>query len=130
MDRRMRQGQAGKRSRGRNGRRIHNPRSQVFDSNGPNVRIRGNALQICEKYQQLARDNSSAGDWVSTENMLQHAEHYFRLYTASQTPQGGDGRQPQAAGQPRPQNGAGDGPAGPQQSNGQDTGSESGPTQP
>ncbi len=129
----MRQGQAGKRSRGRNGRRMHNPRVQVYDSNGPNVRIRGNALQVYEKYQQLARDSSSrdssSGDRIATESLLQHAEHYFRLHTA-QAGSGGDNRQPQSAPQPSAPNGAGDGASGSQQSNGQDTGTESEPTQP
>lgn len=124
----MRQGQAGKRSRGRNGRRMHNPRVQVYDSNGPNVRIRGNALQIFEKYQQLARD-STTGDRISTESLLQHAEHYFRLHTA-QAASGGDGRQQQSAPQPGASNGAGDGASGSQQSNGQDTDTEPERTQP
>jgi hypothetical protein len=59
-------------------RRI-NPRVQIFDSNGPEVRIRGNALQITEKYQTLARDANSAGDRVLAESYLQHAEHYQRM---------------------------------------------------
>ncbi len=79
----MRQGQQGKRPRGRGGRRPNNSRNQVFDSNGPSVRIRGNALQIYEKYQQLARDSSSAGDRVSAETLLQHADHYYRIHSAN-----------------------------------------------
>ncbi|NUB28485.1 DUF4167 domain-containing protein, partial [Azospirillum brasilense] len=54
-------------------------RHQTFDSNGPDVRIRGNAWQVHEKYLALARDASSSGDRVQAENYLQHAEHYFRI---------------------------------------------------
>lgn len=57
-------------------------RHQVFDSNGPEVRIRGNAWQVFEKYQTLARDSQSAGDRVRTESYLQHAEHYYRIILA------------------------------------------------
>lgn len=52
---------------------------QTFDSNGPDVRIRGNAYQINEKYVTLARDAASAGDRVLAESYLQHAEHYQRM---------------------------------------------------
>jgi hypothetical protein len=57
-------------------------RNQVFDSNGPDGRIRGNAHQVMERYLALARDASSQGDRVSAENFYQHAEHYFRLLNA------------------------------------------------
>ena len=63
---------------GGGGRRV-NPRVQTFDSNGPDVRIRGNAYQINEKYVTLARDAASAGDRVLAESYLQHAEHYQRM---------------------------------------------------
>lgn len=76
----MRQNANSRRSRGRGGRKSGgNSRNQVFDSNGPGARVRGNASQIYEKYQQLARDAASSGDRVAAENLLQHAEHYFRL---------------------------------------------------
>ena len=76
----MRQGQSSKRSRGRGGgRRNVSPRHQNFDSNGPSIRIRGNAHQVYEKYLQLARDANAAGDRIMAENMYQHAEHYFRI---------------------------------------------------
>ena len=93
-----------KRQRGRhNGRRPpqhHNPnipiRAQTFDSSGPEVRIRGNAYQVLEKYLALARDAQSAGDRVAAENFYQHAEHYFRLINASgehqRPPQGQQGQ--------------------------------------
>jgi hypothetical protein len=56
-----------------------NNRAKVFDSNGPEVRIRGTAHQILEKYQTLAKDAQSAGDVVLAESYLQHAEHYQRI---------------------------------------------------
>ena len=101
----MRPGQ-NKRSRGRGGNG-HNPnnnnnnnmnrprvphRIQTFDSNGPNVKIRGNAYQVFERYIALAREAASAGDRISAENLYQHAEHYFRVMNAN-----GEGQ-----GQPRP----------------------------
>ena len=64
-------------NRGRSGG--GNGRSQVFDSNGPEVRIRGTANQICEKYLTLAKDARSSGDFVMAEGYLQHAEHYQRV---------------------------------------------------
>jgi hypothetical protein len=75
--------------RGRNHQRRRqgvNP-NRALDSNGPDVRIRGTAQQIFDKYQALARDASSSGDRVKAENYLQHAEHYFRMMRAMQGPQ-------------------------------------------
>lgn len=54
-------------------------RNQIFDSNGPDVRIRGTAHQVCEKYLTLAKDAASVGDIVLAESYLQHAEHYQRI---------------------------------------------------
>jgi hypothetical protein len=51
----------------------------VFDSNGPDVRIRGTAHQVCEKYLTLAKDAAASGDRIVAENYLQHAEHYQRI---------------------------------------------------
>jgi hypothetical protein len=67
---------------GGNARRGNNQRSQVFDSNGPDVRIRGTAGQVAEKYLTLARDAASAGDRIVAESYLQHAEHYHRVMNA------------------------------------------------
>ncbi len=67
------------RNRGGNGRKNGPNRSQVFDSNGPEVRIRGTAHQICEKYMVLAKDAASSGDPVMAQSYLQHAEHYQRI---------------------------------------------------
>ena len=76
--------------RGRNQRRRqgggNNP-NRALDSNGPDVRIRGTANQIYDKYVTLARDASSAGDRIKAESYLQHAEHYFRVIRATQPPQ-------------------------------------------
>lgn len=77
----MKQGQGSKRTRGRSGGRRGPNRQQLFDSNGPSVRIRGNAFQVHEKYLALARDAAGAGDRVAAENYYQHAEHYFRIYS-------------------------------------------------
>ena len=67
------------RSRGNNRGKGGNGRAQVFDSNGPEVRIRGTAHQICEKYEALAKDAKATGDSVLAESYLQHAEHYQRM---------------------------------------------------
>jgi hypothetical protein len=89
------------------GNQRRNPRVHTFDSNGPDVRIRGNAYQINEKYVTLARDANSAGDRVLAESYLQHAEHYQRLinemteefgqqhYSQPQQPQQSQQQQPQ-----------------------------------
>jgi Domain of unknown function (DUF4167) len=102
----MRPGQ-NKRSRGRNGgggggggsgggnphhnnNRPRTPhRQQTFDSNGPNVKIRGNAYQVFERYIALAREAQTGGDRISAENLYQHAEHYFRIMNAQGEGQGG-----------------------------------------
>jgi len=58
-------------------------RHHVFDSNGPEGKIRGTAQQVHEKYVAMARDAASAGDRVTAENHYQHAEHYFRLWSVA-----------------------------------------------
>src|SRR5690606_13063847 len=60
-----------------------NPLTRSYESNGPDVKIRGSAQQIAEKYTTLARDAQSAGDRVMAENYLQHAEHYNRIIMAA-----------------------------------------------
>jgi hypothetical protein len=90
----------------------YNP-NRTFDSSGPEVKIRGAASHVYEKYLQLARDANSSGDRVMAENYLQHAEHYYRIMAATAAqqaqqaqnraaalPQGGaEGQQPAAANQ-------------------------------
>ncbi len=73
-------GQSG--PQGQNNRRGFQNKNKVFDSNGPEVRIRGTAFQIVEKYTALAKDAHSAGDRVLAESYLQHAEHYQRMVIA------------------------------------------------
>ncbi|NSZ76210.1 DUF4167 domain-containing protein [Agrobacterium tumefaciens] len=95
----MRPGQQNKRGRGRgsnnnnnNGggnnnnfnRKGGNPLTRTYDSSGPDVKIRGTAQHIAEKYATLARDAQSAGDRVIAENYLQHAEHYNRIIATAQ----------------------------------------------
>ena len=73
-----------RRSRGRNNRKGPNPLTRSFESNGPDVKVRGTAVHIADKYMTLARDAQSSGDPVSAENYLQHAEHYNRIVMAAQ----------------------------------------------
>jgi hypothetical protein len=88
----MRNGQNNKRMRNRNNNSSNNnrrgggqnPMTRVFESNGPDIKIRGTASHVAEKYVQLARDARSSGDPVAAENYYQHAEHYFRLIAAAQ----------------------------------------------
>jgi hypothetical protein len=90
----MRPQQQNRRMRGRNNnnnsnnnnnnRRGPNPLTRSYESNGPDVKIRGSAQQIAEKYTTLARDAQSSGDRVMAENYLQHAEHYNRIIAAAQ----------------------------------------------
>ncbi len=122
-----------KRMRGRNHRsggggggspiRHHNGniplnRNHVFDSSGPDLRIRGTAQQLFEKYLQLGRDATSSGDRVMAESYFQHAEHYFRILNAMA--QAAHQNQPQTQSQyGQPQNGAPPHQGGSQNSQGQ-----------
>ena len=84
----MRQAHNARRSRGRSNRKHNVPlKHQNFESNGPDVRIRGNAHQVYEKYLAMARDANSSGDRISAEGYYQHAEHYFRIMNDSTDPQ-------------------------------------------
>jgi hypothetical protein len=86
----MRQPQNAKRGRGRgrrgNGNNHHNHvpnRNTSYESNGPDVKLRGNAQQLHEKYMGLAHDAASAGERISAEAYTQFADHYFRLHQAA-----------------------------------------------
>jgi len=86
----MRQPQNAKRGRGRgrrgNGNNHHNHvpnRNTSYESNGPDVKLRGNAQQLHEKYMALAHDAASAGERISAEAYTQFADHYFRLHQAA-----------------------------------------------
>jgi hypothetical protein len=98
--------------------------NRTFDSSGPEIKIRGSAAHVYEKYLQLARDANSSGDRVTAENYLQHAEHYYRIMVAQQAQmvqyqaqqaalnpnrqpgQGGEGQLQQPQLQPQPQQGS------------------------
>jgi hypothetical protein len=88
--------------------------NRTFDSNGPDIKIRGSASHVYEKYLQLARDANTQGDRVMAESYLQHAEHYFRILSAAQAQQAAYAAQnPQAAQQAngnRAPNGSGEQP--------------------
>ena len=84
----MRQSQSNRRGRGRS-RKAQNPLTKNYESNGPDVKIRGTAAHISEKYNSLARDALASSDNVRYENYLQHAEHYNRIIMAAQQAQSG-----------------------------------------
>ena len=86
----MRQGQNNKnRMRGRsnnnnnNARKGGGSRNQSYESNGPDVKVRGNAAQVVEKYLTLARDATLSGDRIDAESYYQFAEHYYRIMNAN-----------------------------------------------
>ena len=89
-----------KRMRGRN-RRGPNPLARSYELNGPDVKVRGTAQHIADRYLQLARDAQSSGDPVTAESYFQHAEHYLRIIAAAQ-----DQMQAQYGYRPRSENGA------------------------
>ena len=72
------------RKKNRNRPRRPNNSSRLFESNGPDIKIKGSAIQIVEKYQALSREYQSSGDPVSAESCLQHAEHYQRIIDANE----------------------------------------------
>lgn len=106
----MRPGNNARRPRGRPNRKQHGPpRAHTYDSHGPDVRIRGNAPQIYDKYVTLARDASASGDRIAAEGYYQFAEHYFRIMNDStdprrpaQQPPRGDQQQPLSEPAPPP----------------------------
>ena len=122
-----------KQNRNRSAGNVGNVVNRVFDSSGPEGKVRGTPQQIIDKFNQLARDSQLSGDRVATENFQQHAEHYTRMLAEAMReqearreaqeaqhrerqqqhqqnqPQRGDrddrgsGDQPQSEAQPRPQ---------------------------
>jgi len=111
----MRRG--GRPPRNNNGRRFHghdqgqghgHHRHHNFESSGPEVKIRGTAQQVLEKYLAIARDAAAGGDRIAAENYLQHAEHYYRIINFENANRQGNGGQrppqgPQPQGQPQQQ---------------------------
>ena len=84
----MRQQPGGRQPRGRSNRKhFGSPKSQIHDSHRPDVRVRGSAAQVYEKYLNLARDATSSGDRVAAEGYYQFAEHYFRILNDTTDPQ-------------------------------------------
>ncbi|CUH62758.1 hypothetical protein TG4357_00285 [Thalassovita gelatinovora] len=73
-----------KSNRNNNNRNVGNIVNRVFDSSGPEGKVRGTPQQIIEKYNQLARDAQLSNDRVAAENFQQHAEHYLRMLSAAQ----------------------------------------------
>ncbi|MCK5547010.1 MAG: DUF4167 domain-containing protein, partial [Rhodospirillaceae bacterium] len=102
------QNQNKNRSRGRNNNNRRGPsRGNNFESNGPEVKVRGTAQQVLDKYLQLARDAQSSGDRINAEGYLQYAEHYFRVINADDSkPKTQPQHQPQHQSQPQPQSDA------------------------
>jgi hypothetical protein len=94
----MRQSGKNTRQRGRGGRRSNNfgqiNRNTTLDSNGPDVRLRGNAQQLHEKYTSLGNEAAAAGERISAEAYYQYADHYFRVHSTIMANQE-DRRQPQ-----------------------------------
>ena len=80
----MNKGNNPRRSRGRGNGKKQSRGGGHIDSHGPEVRVRGNAHQVYDKYLALARDAASSGDRISAENYSQHAEHYFRLIAVAE----------------------------------------------
>lgn len=109
----MRSSKNRSRSKGNRNRSVGNIVNRVFDSSGPEGKVRGTPQQIIEKYNQLARDAQLSNDRVAAENFQQHAEHYLRMLAEAQREQ--DARQqfqPQQGGRERGEGeGQSDGPA-------------------
>src|SRR6056297_1407195 len=84
----MRSSQKPNRNRNKNRpKSLGNVTNRVFESAGPEGKVRGTPQQIIDKYEQLARDSQTSGDRVTAENFLQHAEHYARMLSAAQAEQ-------------------------------------------
>ncbi|MFZ5784785.1 MAG: DUF4167 domain-containing protein [Pseudomonadota bacterium] len=140
---RSRGGRSGGGGGGHHHKQHHNPnrppnRNQIFDSSGPDVRVRGNAHQVFDKYQALAREAAASGDRIQAEAYWQYADHYFRVIQtiggfSQRNNQGwGDGTaedgqagasQPGPGGQPQQANG--NGHAGPDRSTERDDSEQS-----
>ncbi|MDG2405035.1 MAG: DUF4167 domain-containing protein [Paracoccaceae bacterium] len=80
----MRSTKTRSRSKSNRNRSVGNVVNRVFDSSGPEGKVRGTPQQIIEKYNQLARDAHLGNDRVAAENFQQHAEHYLRLLSEAQ----------------------------------------------
>lgn len=83
----MRSSKTRSRSKSNRNRSMGNIVNRVFDSSGPEGKVRGTPQQIIDKYNQLARDAQLSNDRVATENFQQHAEHYLRMLSEAQREQ-------------------------------------------
>ncbi|MGR3549272.1 DUF4167 domain-containing protein [Pseudooceanicola sp.] len=83
----MRSSKSRSRNKSNRNRSVGNIVNRVFDSSGPEGKVRGTPQQIIDKYNQLARDAQLSGDRVATENFQQHAEHYLRMLSVAQKEQ-------------------------------------------
>ena len=100
----MRPQQKSNRNRGKSSRKpTGNVVNRVFDSAGPEGKVRGTPQQIIEKYETLARDAQTSGDRVMAENFLQHAEHYSRMLGAAQAEREAQQRRDNPQDQQQPQ---------------------------
>ena len=106
-------------------------RNHVFDSSGPDLRIRGTSQQLFEKYLQLGRDATGSGDRVMAESYFQYAEHYFRILNAMNQAAQQNGQGPQQGGPQQHSGAQHNGPQynGPQHGRRPDSGMEQGDQQ-
>lgn len=89
----MKQGSISRRGRPRSGGKRHpSSRNHSVESNGPDVKVRGSAQQVLDKYLALARDAISSGDRVAAEGFFQYADHYYRLVNGDSAGSNGQGR--------------------------------------
>jgi hypothetical protein len=100
----MRSSKNRSRSKGNRNRSVGNIVNRVFDSSGPEGKVRGTPQQIIDKYNQLTRDAQLANDRVAAENFQQHAEHYLRLLGEAQREMDARREQQQGGGQNPGQN--------------------------
>jgi hypothetical protein len=84
QNRRWKNRQPGGQNKRSENTRDHNPLKRFYESNGPDVKVRGPAALVAAKYLQLARDAQASGDLIAAESYLQHAEHYNRLVAVAQ----------------------------------------------
>ena len=88
----MKQGSNSRRGRPRSGGKRHpSSRNHSVESSGPDVKVRGSAQQVLDKYLALAQDAVSSGDRVAAEGYFQYADHYYRLLNVDSSGSNGQG---------------------------------------
>lgn len=83
-DKLMRSSKSRSRNKSNRQRSLGNIVNRVFDSSGPEGKVRGTPQQIIDKYLALARDAQLSGDRVAEQSFFQHAEHYTRMLGEAQ----------------------------------------------